>query len=119
MVDVQDEDDVFFSPAEPARPQKRKKQQQVDIIDLSSPAPADGKTTGLPQFQGLPSNSPGVSVLRMHGATCKCWLCHLSGLAAASVAGLLPTALFLTDSASPHHPAVSAVCLQVLRKLTG
>jgi hypothetical protein len=45
MVDVQDEDDVvFLSPAGPVRPLKRKKQQQVDIIDLSSPTPADGET---------------------------------------------------------------------------
>lgn len=44
MVDLQDEDDVvYFSPAEPVRPLKRNKQQQVDIIDLSSPTKADGE----------------------------------------------------------------------------
>jgi hypothetical protein len=44
MVDVQDEDDVvFLSPAEAVRPVTRKKQQQLDIIDLSSPTQADGE----------------------------------------------------------------------------
>jgi hypothetical protein len=44
MVDVRDEDDVvLFSPAEPVGPLKKKNQQHVDIIDLSSPKAAEGE----------------------------------------------------------------------------
>jgi hypothetical protein len=44
MVDLRDEDDVvYFSPAEAVRPLKKKRQQQVDIIDLSSPTAAEGE----------------------------------------------------------------------------
>lgn len=44
MVDLRDEDDVkYFTPAEPIRPLKNKRQQHVEFIDLRSPTAAEGE----------------------------------------------------------------------------